>query len=532
MNIYVAGVVVSILAYTLIGLWAGKKVKNIEDYYVSGRNASTLLISGTLFASMLSVNGFMGDPAYAYGGNLTTMILLNTLCALGYVYGPMLFGRYIRRVEATTLPGYFGARFNSRRLRCLAGIITIVSLTSYLLAVLQGTTLLMQILTDLPNLPCLFISLACVTVFTVYSGSRGVLFTDTAMFLLFIGATAIAGPFVFKASGGFMELITNLFNSPSTPPGLLDYHGNPGSGTPFDIVMYALINGIMWFLVVGVSPWQCGRNLMARNEHVIMRSGTVSALLTVTFLTYMYLMAVSINLIYPNMPQPDRVLIWASFNVMPTLVGVLMVTGIMAAGLSSASTFLSVISFSMASDVLNIKFSSEIEQLRFNRMAMFVVCLVALILAAMNLASIRIIAWFSGTLIASAWAFVAFASVWSKRITERGAFWGMLGGLLGYVIPKGLNEFTSLNFQNFTDPFFIGLTVSIVLGICLSRRQERTPAEINFHTRMMIQPESECLPADYRRDRVYYWVLTAFGVVISLGFITYWALPYSTLRGL
>ena len=61
MNIFFIGVVVSILVYIVVGIWAGRSVKDVNDYYVSGRNAPTILIAGTLFASMLSVNGFMGD---------------------------------------------------------------------------------------------------------------------------------------------------------------------------------------------------------------------------------------------------------------------------------------------------------------------------------------------------------------------------------------------------------------------------------------------------------------------------------------
>ena len=56
MNIFFIGVVVSILVYIVVGIWAGRSVKDVNDYYVSGRNAPTILIAGTLFASMLSVN--------------------------------------------------------------------------------------------------------------------------------------------------------------------------------------------------------------------------------------------------------------------------------------------------------------------------------------------------------------------------------------------------------------------------------------------------------------------------------------------
>ena len=149
MNVFFLGVIVSIVVYLVVGLSAGRKVKDIDDYYVSGRNAPTILIAGTLFASMLSVNGFMGDQGFCYTGNITTLVLLNSMCACGYVFGPLFFGRYLRRSECGTMPEYFGVRYKDPRIRRVAGIITIISLTAYLLACLTGVGIRMQELTGL-----------------------------------------------------------------------------------------------------------------------------------------------------------------------------------------------------------------------------------------------------------------------------------------------------------------------------------------------------------------------------------------------
>ena len=70
------------------------------------------------------------------------------------------------------------------------------------------------------------------------------------------------------------------------------------------------------------------------------------------FLMYLNLQSVTVLNLNPGMEDPQRVLIWAAFHVMPKLVGTLMLAGIMAAGLSSASTFLSVIGFSITSDIV------------------------------------------------------------------------------------------------------------------------------------------------------------------------------------
>ena len=39
MNAYVYGIVISIAIYVVIGNYAGRKVRHLEDYFVAGRNA-------------------------------------------------------------------------------------------------------------------------------------------------------------------------------------------------------------------------------------------------------------------------------------------------------------------------------------------------------------------------------------------------------------------------------------------------------------------------------------------------------------
>lgn len=531
MNIYIIGVLFSISIYLLIGLYVGRKVKNIEDYYVSGRNATTLFITGTIFASLLSTNGFMGDTAYAYSGNITTLVLINTLCGCGYIIGGLFFGRYIRRAKVNTMPTYFGQRFNSKRIRRFAGLITIISLSAYLLSVLQGTSYLMQTITGLDKVYCLLLSWLCIMLFTLYSGSKGVLVTDTLMFIFFLIATIIAGQYIFNEAGGLSNLVVNLLNNPNTPEGLLSYHGNKYGGSTFDIVFYGITMGIVWMITVAVSPWQAGRNLMVKSEHVIFRSGSIAAILVVFFLTYLYFMAISVIQLNPNMKEAELVIVWTALEVVPEFVGVLLLTGIISAGLSSASTFLSVVSFCMSSDILDKKFKKESSNINFTRVVVFIVSLIALILAYVDISSIRIIAWFASTIIAASWGYVAFASVWCKKITERGAFYAMVGGFFGYLISKCLKEFYALPLTNIFDPFFIGVFISIVSGILGSRGQIKTEEENSFQNALYIIDKSELVRKEYKIDRVYGWLMIVAGVIIIAFLIKYWALPYNEALG-
>ncbi|MDO4555339.1 MAG: sodium:solute symporter family protein [Lachnospiraceae bacterium] len=534
MNIFLVGVIVSIIIYMVVGVYVGRSVKNVNDYYVSGRNAPTILIAGTLFASMLSVNGFMGDQGWCYSGNITSLVLLNAMCACGYVFGPLCFGRYLRRSECTTMPEYFGMRYKDPRIRRVAGVITIISLMAYLLASITGVGILMQELTGFSYHTCLFLAWACFTMFTFYSGSKGVVLTDTLMFIIFLFGAILAGPIIFKAQGGLPELLTNLMNNPEIPEGLLDFHGNiagTGANDVFGAVMYAVTMGIIWFITVAVSPWQAGRNLMAKSEHVTFRSGVIAAICTVVFLLFLNLQSVAVLNLNAGLEDSQRVLIWASYNVLPKIVGTLLLSGIMAAGLSSASTFLSVIGFSLTSDIVQKEYKNEKQQLRTSRIVMLLVGVVSLILAYMGLGGIRIISWFASTIIAASWAVPGIGSILSKKMSRTGARWSMIAGFLGFIITKcmvgfGIGEAASV-FVNFLDPFFIGLFLSFLFAVLGSKLYPVSNEETEYRKNLMVLPESEKVASDYKRDRCYAYILIIVGILTTCFLLFGWALPYN-----
>lgn len=522
--------------YLVVGLLAGRAVKNIDDYYVSGRQAPTILISGTLFASMLSVSGFMGDQGWVYSGNITNLVLLNSMCAAGYIFGPIFFSRYLRRTQATTMPEYYGARFNDFRNRRIAGVIVIISLTCYLVSSITGVGILMEELTGFSFVPCVFIAWLCFTTFTFYSGSKGVVITDTLMFIVFLVATIISGPYIFSAQGGIENLLTNLMNNPHLATNSLDFFGNiPGTGAVdwFGALMYGIIFGIIWFVTVGISPWQAGRNLMAKSEHVVMRSGAVAAICTVVFLLYLNLESLAVVNINSDLPDPQRVLIWAGFNVMPKIIGTVVMAGIMAAGLSSASTFLSVIGFSVITDVVKIEFKNDRQKLWASRIVVLLVGVVALALVLAGFGGVRVVAYFASTIIASSWVVPSVASTLTDKVSAKGARWGMIAGFITFLILKILVGFSIYPFNtifvNFLDPFICGVIMSAIFTFAGSKLSPPTNEEIEYQHKMQIIPEEEKIRSEYKRDYVYGYLLIAFGIITTIFLLFGWALPYNGL---
>ena len=110
MDIYSTSILISVLVYLAVGNYAGRKVKHLEDYFVVGRQAPTLLIVGTLVASVLSTNAFLGETGFSYATQGGAYVLWPAIWVSGYVYGALFFGRYLRRSRALTVALAAGPR--------------------------------------------------------------------------------------------------------------------------------------------------------------------------------------------------------------------------------------------------------------------------------------------------------------------------------------------------------------------------------------------------------------------------------------
>lgn len=528
MNIYLIGVIVAIVAFIAIGVVAGRKVKNTDDYYVAGRRAPTILIVGSLIASFLSTGAFMGDTGEVYGGFFMGIVIVGILQASGYVYGAGLFGKYIRRSAVNTVPEYFNKRFASKRLGKLASITLMVAVSAYLLSAIQGVATLMTSITELDYQVCVLIAWVSFAVFTIYSGSMGVLITDTVMFLVFLLAALIGIPFIVGEAGGWMTGIQELAQS-TTRPGIIAWTNNldylyPTGGQN---LVWAVTYGIVWALVVMVSPWQTSRYLMAKNEHTVMRSSVFASIGVVTVTTALYFSAAFVYKINPDLADNSTSLIWAAMNCMPTIIGVVMITGILSAGISSASTFLSLIGSSLTNDVITkYKDADPKKQLSVSRIGMAVVSVIVLIVAYFNPPQIFWIMYFGGTIIASSWGVVALLSVWSKKMSENGAFWGMLLGFLGGVIMKTVSSLAKVTLPIYLDPFFVGIAMSVIGVVVGSMVKKPTQEEVEQHALLHVRPDAERDPVESKKTHSLAYLYIGFGVLLGLIFVFAYAIPY------
>lgn len=531
MDIYSLTLALSVLLFVLVGTWSGRGIRNLDDYYVAGRRAPTLLIVGSLVASVFSTSIFLGEAGFTYDGQMGPYLLFPGIAVIGYIYGALLFGTYLRRSRAPTVAEYFGQRFDDPRVQRVAGVTIILGLGGYLLVVTQGAAILLSELMPLSYGEGLVLTWLGYTLFTLYAGSRGVILTDTLMFLLFTVATVLFVVYVVDGFGGLPETIGQLARL-DVKPDIASWHGTVGPDTywptPLDYLVWAVVIDMAWGIVYAVSPWQASRHLMARDEHVVLRAA-IYACFAVIFMQFLiYGVGGFINLANSDISPSETVILWGAMNLVPEFLGALLIAGIMAAALSSASTFLSLVGFSVSNDLLG---HGDERSLSFTRWVMAATGLAALALSFVFPPNVFWLMLFIGTVFASSWGPVALMSVWSERITGAAAFWGMSVGFLGNVIPATLEYLGVISWPFLLQPVVIGAGLSLAVVAWLSRRGRVSAAERDYRRRLHQVPLEDRDDGKMRLTLLAPWCLVGYGCLMPALVINFYILPYQRATG-
>ena len=521
---------VSILIYIVIGSYAGRGIKKLDDYFVAGRKAPTLLILGTLVASVMSTSIFMGEAAFTYDGQFGAYLLFPGIAVTGYLLGALFFGVYLRRSRAPTVADYFGRRFQSRPFQQFAGFTIILGLGGYLLIVTQGAAILLSDIMGISFIASLLIAWFSYTLFTMYSGSKGVIITDTLMFLLFMGATVVFVVYVVDSFGGITTAITDMARLESKK-GIASWTGIVGEGTSWptalDYVIWAVVIDVAWAFVYAVGPWQASRHLMARDEHVVLRAAILACFCVIVLQMLIYGIGGLMNLANPDITPSETVIIWAAKTLVPELLGALLLAGIVAAALSSASTFLSLVGFSIGNDVGSKPLALTVNATRKIMLITSVVVLVCCYFFPPN------IFWFMlfiGTVFASSWGPVGLMSIWSKRITKDAALWGMVSGFFMNVIPATIDYLGIYHMPEYYPPL-IGTFVSLIVIFVFSTLGKVTREENLYRLRLHRPPASDIDLAKIKVTLLAPLGLVIYGAAMPFLLLTYYVIPYQIGTG-
>jgi SSS family solute:Na+ symporter len=203
-------VAVYFLALVGIGIWASKKINNIEDYVVAGRSLGfwvfTLLMIGSVCSgmSLLGVSGLGFRFAWPTIWEQIAVPLSIAFCII--FFGVKMYA-VAKKSGYITVQDYLAHRFESNTaLRGLSAVSGIVVSMIYLAGQYTAVSIVLMWLFKIPHLWALLIGAAIVTIYTVIGGLYAVSWTTLVQGIILIAGVLIMAPIVITAAGGFTHV--------------------------------------------------------------------------------------------------------------------------------------------------------------------------------------------------------------------------------------------------------------------------------------------------------------------------------------
>nr|WP_319392381.1 sodium:solute symporter family protein [uncultured Desulfobacter sp.] len=335
------------------GVFESKKIKDFDDFIISGRTQNTSAITYSILATCIGASATLGVVSTARDIGFPAFWWLGA-GAVGLLLQSFFLSRKVRAVGAYTLPD-LTEKLMGRDARFLTSIIVVIAWTGIIAAqFVAGAKLLSAFGGIDPNVSIMVTALVIV-VYSALGGQSSVMKTDRVQFVLLGGAL----------------IFTLVYLYVGHPVSLADVRFDLTNGdfTSENLVYYLLVVGGSYF----VCPLLFSRILTARD----VRTARLAS-----FLSALGLVAVSIVI--------TLIGIWASFHIdpscdkdilgliiaekLPAAGGMALLIGLISAIISSADTCLFAVASIVEYDIL------KQERVRTTRIVIgFIGCAAALL---------------------------------------------------------------------------------------------------------------------------------------------------------
>ncbi|WP_162166492.1 sodium/proline symporter PutP [Campylobacter fetus] len=468
-------IAVTFVAYSALMLFIGfyffKQNKSTEDYFLGGRSMGPAVSALSSGASDMSGWLLMGLPGALYVSGFSQSYI-----AIGLTVGAFLNWKFVAKrlriytsvvANSITIPDYFETRFDDKShiLRILCAIVILIFFTFYVSAGLVGGAKLFETTFGFAYENALTTGTLIIVIYTFLGGYKAVCWTDLVQGLLMMSALIIVPIAMIYHIGGFGEAINIIEN---IKPGALLM--NEGIG------VLGLISTLAWGLGYFGQPHILVRFMSIRSVKDIPTATFIGiSWMVISLIGACLIGVVGIAYVYKfnlSLSDPEKIFIVMSqllFN--PWISGILL-SAILAAIMSTASSQLLVSSSTIAEDfyrrIFN-KTASSKTVMNLGRVGVLIVALVAFIISTdKNSSILSIVAYAWAGFGASFGSVMLFSLFWSN-MTRLGAIAGMIVGAITVVVYKNFLS-AYLYIYEIVPGFIFASLAIIVVSLCTKAR--------------------------------------------------------------
>lgn len=427
--------------YTFLMLYIGfyfyKQNKSSEDYFLGGRSLGPALSALSAGASDMSGWLLMGLPGALYIGGL-----INFYIVIGLIIGATLNWIFIAKrlriytgviANSLTIPDYLETRFDDDKhiLRLICAIVILVFFTFYISSGLVSGAKLFEGAFQIRYDYALIAGTLIIVIYTFLGGYKAVCWTDMIQGLLMLGALIIVPLVMLYHLGGISKAFSIVKEI------------NPQALS---------INHVSFVSIISALAWGFG---YFGQPHILVRFMSIRSVKDIPIATFIGIFWMSLCLfsacligilgiayIYKfqlNLQDPEKIFILMSqllFN--PWIAGILL-SAILAAIMSTASSQLLVSSSTIAEDFYKKIFKKNASSrvvLNLGKIGVLIVALIAFLISMDKNSSVLDIVSYAWAGFGSSFGAVIIFSLFWKRMTKFSAIAGMISGALVVVLWK------------------------------------------------------------------------------------------------
>ena len=205
-----------------VGIYARRSSTSVDGFVLGGRNVGPWLSAfayGTSYFSAVIFVGYAGQFGWKYGLSATWAGIGNALIGsllAWWVLGPRA-REMTHRLQATTMPEFFGKRYGSQALRIAAAAIIFIFLIPYTASVYNGLSRLIVIAFGI-NIPyeyCIVFMAVITAIYVVLGGYMATAMNDFIQgCVMVVGIVAVIIA-VLNGYGGFSDAVISLSQIPA-----------------------------------------------------------------------------------------------------------------------------------------------------------------------------------------------------------------------------------------------------------------------------------------------------------------------------
>ncbi len=426
-----------------IGYGTSRRTSSPTDFFLADRSLKAWATAISSTASSESAWAVLGTVGLAYKDGLSALWFLPG-CLLGYAINWFFIAEKLRKhseeQHALTLPDYLESHFNdkSNLLRIISVVIIFSCMMAYVAAQFTAIGKTFDAIFGIPHFLSISIGGAIVILYTMMGGFRAVVWTDFIQGLIMVVGIALLAAVAVWNLGGLDGMVQEVRQ---VSPDTLAWMGGKTTA--------AFFGSMVGLLGIGLGypgqPHVINRYMAAKDTKTIERGVWIAISWGLIIYISAIVLGIAGNALFPGLADPEHLFPKAAEALLPSVVTAVVLTGVLAAIMSTVSAQIIVAASTVAHDVytkiLNRTLSHE-KILRVSRITILVLGLGAMAIALMET---RVIFWFvlfawSG--LGASFGPVILFTLYSKNVTIQGAVAGMLTGFFTTIIWKvsGLSD--------------------------------------------------------------------------------------------